>query len=418
MDYPDTFAGLALAVVDSGVDPETLLQLETCSVCSVSEAVRALEMNRLPPVLSASVQAVLTLALGPSAVPAVLGPPTKMRRKDLPVAQPTAAGSLSKALASAQPDAREATIERFRRDIWAPSNQGPPAARWRTWAKVCDAWAIPALPLTMDSVEKVAAALKEGGYRSARQYFACARREQVLQTKTDVPPEVLLMMRDAVRSLERGVGGPALKDAFRFEEVVLPERRDVCLFVLGCWFLMREIEIAAMQRKHFPLDHERQEVVLTLAASKCDQKGSLVLRRHGCYYEHIPARMCPFHQAAAFEKLCPKNPEEPLFMSSHGGELSKKETISVIRGILFESSMVLKRAGARGQGSLERFRGHVLRVSVAQFLARRLVPLPTIMLLGRWGSRAVERYVQDPLWKPSRSAMKRCPNHRRCVRVT
>ena len=118
---------------------------------------------------------------------------------------------------------------------------------------------MPALPLTAESVEKVSASLKEAGYRSARQYFARARREHVLQMKTEVPPEVLLRMRDAIRAIERGIGGPALKDAFRMEDLVLPlpslevsaaRRQAVSLVVLGCWFLLREIEIAAVRVKH------------------------------------------------------------------------------------------------------------------------------------------------------------------------
>ena len=41
------------------------------------------------------------------------------------------------------------------------------------------------------------------------------------------------------------------------------------------------------------------------------------------------------------------------------------------------------------------FGGHCLRVSGAQHLCRMRVPISTIMLLGRWGSRAIERYVQE-----------------------
>ncbi|CAE7206172.1 unnamed protein product [Symbiodinium natans] len=409
MEYPDSFAGLAEALVDSGVDPEMLMWLESLDVDNISAAAHALEAGRLPPELSGSVQALLTFALGPDVVKRgeksmSEAPPAKLRRTDLPVAKPTAAGSLAKALESARPSAREATLASFKRDVWAPSNQKPQASRWRTWSKVCDAWGIPALPLSRDGIEKVAASFKAGGYRSARQYFARARREHVLQMKAEVPPDVLLCMRDALRSLERGIGGPALKDAFRFEEVVLPSpfeeipstrRQAVCMLVLGCWFLLREIEIAALQSKHLTVDCERMEVTLTLAASKCDQQGNLVLRKHGCYCDHVPARMCPYHNAVAFEKIRPKNLEAPLFLSSRGHELSKHETIQLIRRTLSASPFAMKRAGAQGQAMLERFNGHVLRVSGAQFLARRLVPLPTIMLLGRWGSRSVERYVQE-----------------------
>ena len=99
----------------------------------------------------------------------------------------------------------------------------------------------------MDVIEKVSASLKEGGYRSARQYFARARREHVLQMQVELPPEVLLEMRDALRSIERGIGGPALKDAFRFEDLRLPKpsdnvpaakRQAVSVVVLGCWFVV------------------------------------------------------------------------------------------------------------------------------------------------------------------------------------
>ena len=391
MEYPDSFAGLAEALVDSGVDLEMLMWLESLDVDNISAAARALEAGRLPPELSGSVQALLTFALGPDVVKRgekSMGeaPPAKLRRTDLPVAKPTAAGSLAKALESARPSAREATLASFKRDVWAPSNQKPQASRWRTWSKVCDAWGIPALPLSRDGIEKVAASFKAGGYRSARQYFARARREHVLQMKAEVPPDVLLCMRDALRSLERGIGGPALKDAFRFEEVVLPSpfeeipsarRQAVCMLVLGCWFLLREIEIAALQSKHLTVDCERMEVTLTLAASKCDQQGNLVLRKTWMLLRPRSCKNVPVPQCCGFRE---DSPEE--FGSSAFSQLSA-------------SPIAMKRAGAQGQAMLERFNGHVLRVSGAQFLARRLVPLPTIMLLGRWGSRSVERYVQE-----------------------
>ena len=43
----------------------------------------------------------------------------------------------------------------------------------------------------------------------------------------------------------------------------------------------------------------------------------------------------------------------------------------------------------------QRFAEHAMRVSGAQMLARAGVSLHLIKLLGRWGSDAVERYVQD-----------------------
>ena len=137
MEYADTFAGLAKAISDAGVDPEILVWLESMNVCDINAAVEALQTGQLPLEQSACVHAMLIFALGPDQVPCVAAegavlPPAKIRRSDLPVARPTSAGSLTKALQSAQPGAREATLASFRRDVWAPSNQQPQAARWKS----------------------------------------------------------------------------------------------------------------------------------------------------------------------------------------------------------------------------------------------------------------------------------------------
>mgnify|MGYP006901806923 CR=1 FL=1 len=54
----------------------------------------------------------------------------------------------------------------------------------------------------------------------------------------------------------------------------------------------------------------------------------------------------------------------------------------------------LQRLGPDGKLK-DRFSEHVLRVSGAQLLARRGMQLICIKLLGRWGSAAILRYIQD-----------------------
>lgn len=54
----------------------------------------------------------------------------------------------------------------------------------------------------------------------------------------------------------------------------------------------------------------------------------------------------------------------------------------------------LQRADERGR-MFQRFHGHVLRVSGAQYLAMAHVSVANIQLLGRWSSSAVERYTQQ-----------------------
>ena len=60
---------------------------------------------------------------------------------------------------------------------------------------------------------------------------------------------------------------------------------------------------------------------------------------------------------------------------------------------------------------LHRFNEHVCRVSGSQFLTRLGYPLETVQLIGRWGSDAVRRYVQEaPLSCPSGSSARLCIN--------
>ncbi|CAE7216757.1 unnamed protein product [Symbiodinium natans] len=344
----------------------------------------------------------LLAVLAAAGICAVAKQPSKRARKDLPFARPSQRGSLSSALNAALPENQEDALAELFEDIWARSNLASGDARWRTWTRLCRAWRVDALPLTRDVVEKVSASLKRGGYRSARQYFSQARRQHVLHTGKQVPADVELCMRDMTRSLERGLGGPALKDAFRLESLELPHpeedvpvsaRTQTTVVVLGCWFLLREIEVAALKVKYFVVDEKSQTVSLTLQSSKTDTQGDLVMRCHACYCQVMPANLCPFHVAKAFVSLLPQDPEAPAFSNSEGSVLSKEESVQMIRDVLANSDVELTRAGMAGE--VQRFGGHCLRVSGAQFLSRCSIPLSTIMLLGRWGSRSVERYVQE-----------------------
>ncbi|CAJ1454132.1 unnamed protein product, partial [Effrenium voratum] len=161
-----------------------------------------------------------------------------------------------------------------------------------------------------------------------------------------------LAIRDAVRSIERGIGGPALKDGFRFEQVTLSldsksATKKAAIFTLGVWFLLREIELAALQVKHVAVDEANTIVTVSLSCSKMDTVEQSVHRSHKCYCSYAVL----FHARG-----------------NHYEEMSKEETISIIREVLGASNIPLLRRGA---------------------------PLSFIVLMGLRGSRAVERYVQE-----------------------
>ena len=78
----------------------------------------------------------------------------------------------------------------------------------------------------------------------------------------------------------------------------------------------------------------------------------------------------------------------------NGGAITHEETIQVFRTAIEATGAQLTRPGPQGQ-PLQRFNEHVCRVSGAQFLTRLGYPMETVQLIGRWGSDAVKRYVQD-----------------------
>ena len=203
----------------------------------------------------------------PSTSSEVCGKPggEKKFRGDLPRPQPSAGGSLQGALESAKPENRENTLHRYQQDVWANSSRASQDARLRTLEAVAAAWGISLAPVSKDVVKKIAAALKMGGYRSVRQYFSRLCRLHVELTNSELSAEAELELKDAVRSVERGMGGAALKDSFELESLFHKGKEfsalEQAIIVLGSWFLLREIELVALRRGHLFLDEGKEQVL-------------------------------------------------------------------------------------------------------------------------------------------------------------
>ena len=325
-----------------------------------------------------------------------------LARHDLPQVRTSAGGLLSRAIAAAKPANAPQALQDFRDNIYARSARAPLDARWTTWCKICSAWNREPVPLTPELIEMVGASFRFGGYRSSAQYFSRARKEHIRVTGMPTPAAVELAIRDAVRSIERGMGANAAKDAFRLDALDFDFASKGSSFslahgmvVLGSWFLCREIELANLRVKHMAVDTAAKQVTLTLASSKTDTVGSLVHRKHSCYCGVVPENICPYHAALRIADECSADPEDFLFSPTPGVPLSKPQTIELIHDVLQSAGVNLSRPGAPDEADVQRFGGHCLRVSGAQHLCRMRIPVSTIMLLGRWGSRAIERYVQE-----------------------
>ena len=109
-----------------------------------------------------------------------------------------------------------------------------------------------------------------------------------------MPAPVEMAIHDAIRSIERGKGNNAPKDAFRLDVL---SQLSHAMVVLGSWFLSGDRTFGASRQTHMALDPARNQVCLTLSASKTDTVGSIVQRRHSCYCGTVSEAICPYHAA-------------------------------------------------------------------------------------------------------------------------
>ena len=339
----------------------------------------------------------------------------------LPVRRPAVQGNLLQAIQSASPSARQQTLEEFHNDIYARSTIGPRAARWRTWCRLAAAWGLDPLPINSTVISAVAASLKAGQYRSGHLYLSTARQMHVERYQSDPGPHVDQCIRDAIRSLQRGIGPGRLKDAFQMEILatnipidsasrdkeiqeynINDDFQATDILLIGTWFLLRGAEIRAARRHH--LQVQDTVVTFTLPIHKTDTQGSLIQRQHFCDCDARHQPLCPVHAARRhlhrLHRLFRQQvPEQPLFPNNLGTTMSSNQLKDMVTGTLQRLGVETTRPGLQGE-RLPRFGEHVLRVSGAQFFARAGLELYIIQLMGRWGSRAIERYVQDAYLMP------------------
>lgn len=337
--------------------------------------------------------------------------PRPSQRDDLPVMQPhLKRASLCLALTAAAPNNRAEAMARFEQDILARSTNPSQESRVRTYRAICKAWGIPAFPMTLETIRCFGASMKAGHYRSVAIYYQAAMGFQARHLATPVEPLLRGAIKDAIRSVRRGLGPSSLKESFDpFELLVIQVSDDVEPFdaenvqhmldvtIIALWFMLREIEIAAAKLLHLTLDDNA--VSLMVPTSKMDTTGSWTTRTLKCACRFQRKTLCPWHATyrhlrrvrvhAAFGN----SQDFPLVPGTDGRVMTKTQIIACLRGLLAAANIPVMRQDEHGV-SLPRFGGHGFRVSGAQMLGAGGVPLQLIQLLGRWSSLAVQRYVQ------------------------
>ena len=142
------------------------------------------------------------------------------------------------------------------------------------------------------------------------------------------------------------------------------------VLVVTCWFMMRETEMANANRNSLDAaSNARAGLACTHFAPSTPWRATSHAFAGG--------------GAAPDSHFCPDS--MGVVPSKYAGATASRTTIQAAR--------VPVHAMDAGQQT-DRFGGHVARVSRAQFLATNGIPVMTNQVLGRWSSKAVERYVQ------------------------
>jgi len=317
----------------------------------------------------------------------------------------------------------------FQLDIFAPSNRASVASRLRTCERLLAFWALPLLPPTTRSISALGAALKAGRYRSAAVYLSIYKG---WATRNDFEWSSTLQqaVNDAVRSCERGMGGPVKARALPFSRLrELPggtepwvpggPLRSRNAIIIGAWFLTREVELSTALAASAELTFPERGVPLIrwhLPASKTDVRATGTAREHGCACGPAPSPACPAHaawdQVHFLQVRFPHRWEGgrpaadlPLFPNSDGKACTKEAMTETI----IHAATLLGIELAAPDGT-ERVSGHSLRATGAQGLAAAGIDTWAIELLGRWGSDAVRGYIRDARLASAASMAKQVAN--------
>ncbi|OLP99308.1 hypothetical protein AK812_SmicGene18150 [Symbiodinium microadriaticum] len=366
-----TFASLVRVAVSVGA-ADKLEDLRRAGIKSAAQ-LSAASRSELRAILG---DVVLDRLLQPAGAGAARGPGP---RGDLPVVHPYARGSMQRISLEGQAGSFESVDDAFLEDRYARTSRAPIESRWKTWQRLCAARSLDPLPLTQEKIFKVGALLKEGKYRSSAQYFSVAkqRHREAEYAWTDA---LDLAVQQAVRSISRGLG-PArpkrdlfvdrapsdLDDQLRaaYTRLQVPAEHQFAepcaVLAMALWFLLRGIEVANVRCTDVHLN--RNDRLVRLLPFDLPTGGHV----------HSAANLFVYRRAAA---LC---------------ALSMVARLAQVVGYCLHNDA----SEEWMLSQLEDWAEHAFRVAGAQLLARSLVPLPTIQMLGRWGSMAVMRYVQE-----------------------
>ena len=319
-------------------------------------------------------------------------------RSDAPVLRPSNRGDRSVAMSSASSAAsRQLALDGLLSAMSAPSAASSQESSIKTWTSFHVAWfgsSVDVLPLVPTKVFAVCATFRAGGCRSVENYLS---KVKDLHIGEGFDWSVCLerAFRKSKRAVNRGIGparqSAALNLVAAFKALEGRTHDPVCdrghvglrnLIVVGCFWMLRELEVSCAKVCHLEVDMVHSWVDWTLPVSKTDIKPLSKRRRWECVCSGNLTRPCLFH--AIVNQL-------EVLRRSHGGELSGSSplfpTLSgnfvdkrcVVASIEFVAN--LTREALAGSGGVQRFGGQSLRVTGARLMAGMGISIVLIQLM-------------------------------------
>ena len=287
----------------------------------------------------------------------------------------------------------------------------------RTWALLHHRWfgrELPMLPLTPARLCAIAAQMKAAGYRSFPNFAVAAKDAHLAMYPWS--DELERCRRQCVASTQRGIGPPRQCMVIPIDRLAalqlgadpVVQGGPICPGHWGtlCAFhLVRGAEAACALASSLVLDLDAKTETWWLPASKTDPTAAGCSRTWGCVcgaaasiglYTGVPA--CPFHAALAivhdlrrrFGTRAGLPAHLPLFPDERGDWCARAGFVDSIAS--FTVALELSTHDSMGRSQIGE---HVWRVTGARMLASLDLPQPVIMLLARWGSEAILKYVAD-----------------------
>ena len=193
--------------------------------------------------------------------------------------------------ATATPEAMEAVRQSYYDDIYADSTRRSRDSNLSKWIEMhheahkFEECTPPPFPLTPDIVAKVAACFKVGGYLSFENYMLRAKAEHMSAggLAGAWTYDLSTAQRHAVRSVGRHAGKSRQSqpiDPVRVAGMSLADDPLVAggplgsgdFIISGCFWLLREVEIAAARLSHITVHDDGAAVTWVLPNSKTDAR--------------------------------------------------------------------------------------------------------------------------------------------------